>query len=57
MIGLRINGEESGIGARNGLRIADLVELIKASIDPAHMITRIVVDGQELEESDWTRVV
>ena len=57
MVSVLINGSESGI-AGNGLsRLAELVELIKASIDPDHMITSILVDGRELSDSEWGSAV
>lgn len=53
MTSVIINGQESGI-TRSGLNtVADLIELIKASIDPEHMITGITLDGRELSDADW----
>ena len=49
-----INGQESGISAQGMPKLIDLVELIKNSIDPEHMITAILIDGRELEDDDWT---
>jgi hypothetical protein len=49
-----INGEESGIDGGALPHMADLIELIKASIDPEHMITSLLIDGRELGEADWT---
>ena len=54
MVAVRINGQESGVGGGAPLKVADLVELIKASIDPEHMITSILIDGRELADEDWT---
>jgi hypothetical protein len=48
-----INGNESSINAMGLPKIADVVELIKASIDPAHMITELLLDGKELADNDW----
>ena len=53
MVSVRINGEDSSVGGNDNLKVADLIELIKASIDPAHMITNIRLDGRELEDQDW----
>ena len=53
MVGVYINGQESSIKGESVPRVVDLVELIKANIDPAHMITRILLDGRELEEKEW----
>lgn len=54
MVSVRINGQESQIKADGLPRVSDLVELIKASIDPNHMITGILVDGKDLQDDDWT---
>jgi len=48
-----INGEESEIQGVGLPKVADLIELIKSSIDPEHMITSILIDGRDLAESDW----
>src|SRR4051812_26968358 len=53
MTQIRINGEESGVKGTPGLRVVDLVELIKTNIDPDHMITNILLNGRELEEKEW----
>ena len=53
MVSVRINGTDSSIGANNDLKIADLIELIKASIDPEHMITGIMLDGRDLSDDEW----
>lgn len=53
MVSVRINGEDSQIAGNSVPRIVDLIELIKAHIDPDHMITRILLNGRELEEAEW----
>ena len=53
MVSVRINGEESSFTQAESLKVADLIELIKASIDPDHMITGILLDGKDLEDHDW----
>lgn len=53
MVSVRINGEDSSIPGGSVPRVVDLVELIKAHIDPEHMITRIRLNGKELEEKEW----
>jgi hypothetical protein len=53
MVAVRINGEDSTIGNGGPLKIAELVELIKASIDPSHMISSILLNGKELSDEDW----
>ena len=49
-----INGQDSSVRGDGLPKIADVVELIKASIDPEHMITGILINGKELQEQDWT---
>lgn len=53
MISVRINGEDSPLRTEGLLKIADIVELIKANIDPDHMITAILLNGKELQDDDW----
>lgn len=53
MVSVRINGEDSPIVGTSVPRIVDLIELIKSQIDPDHMITRILLDGRELDEAEW----
>ena len=52
-----INGQESGINPAGLNTMAELIELIKGTIDPEHMITDILLDGKGLEESDWSASV
>ena len=49
-----VNGSPSQIRSEGLVRMSELVELVKSWIDPEHMITRIVIDGREFEENDWT---
>ncbi|MCB0318219.1 MAG: hypothetical protein KDD56_05640 [Bdellovibrionales bacterium] len=53
MVSILINGDESGISGEGLPKFADLVELIKSTIDPDHMITSILVNGKELADDDW----
>lgn len=55
MVSVRVNGDDSSLGGNPAIKFADLVELIKASIDPAHMITSIRLDGRELDEGEWSK--
>lgn len=57
MVSVRINGSESGIVGNDLSRLTELVELIKASIDPEHMITSIQVNGRELSDAEWSSTV
>jgi len=54
MVEVRINGETSNIKSDGLPRMSDLVELIKGWIDPDHMITSILLNGKDLEDTDWT---
>ena len=54
MVSVRINGEEAALRADSLGSISEVIELIKASIDPAHMITNIVLNGNELSDADWS---
>src|SRR4051812_18524813 len=53
MITVRINGENAPLKTDGLGKIADIVELIKANIDPEHMITGILLNGKELSDEDW----
>ena len=53
MVAVRINGEDSSVRGDGLPRVTDLVELIKSVIDPDHMITGILVNGRDLDESEW----
>lgn len=53
MVTVRINGEQAPIRSEGLGKITDLIELVKTTIDPDHMITGILVDGRELSEQDW----
>ena len=55
MIRVRVNGMESTIRGEGFPKLADLVELVKASIDPDHMITAIRIDDRDLDDDDWSR--
>jgi hypothetical protein len=57
MLKIRINSEFTDIDATDVARFADLVELIKASIDPEHMITFIQIDGREVTDDEWVKSV
>ena len=54
MVSVRINGEDAALKADGLGSIAEVIELIKASIDPEHMITNLNLNGKELAESDWS---
>jgi len=54
MITVKVNGEDSSIKPNGLPKIADIVELIKSSIDPDHMITGILLNGEELKEGEWS---
>jgi hypothetical protein len=54
MTNVRINGEEAPIQVQGLNSFGDMIELVKSTIDPDHMITGILVDGEELSDEDWT---
>ena len=54
MTAVRINGKETPINTAGVQKMTDLIELIKALIDPEHIITNLFLDGRELEEQEWT---
>lgn len=54
MIAVRVNGEQTTVASQAATKIADLIELIKATIDPDQMIVKVLLDGRDLEEKDWT---
>lgn len=53
-VSIVINGEQSDLHTTGLSGMGDLVELIKASIDPDHMITGIFMNGREFEDKDWS---
>jgi hypothetical protein len=53
MFRVRINGQFTDFDMSAIRRFTELVELIKASIDPEHMITQILLDGRELNDEEW----
>lgn len=53
MVSVRINGEDAALRADGLGSISEVIELIKASIDPEHMITNIFLNGNELSDADW----
>ena len=55
MLRVLINGEEAQLDTSNVPRFSDLIELIKANIDPDHMITAILMDGREVTDDEWFR--
>ena len=53
MRAILVNGKDAGINADGLTNMAEVVELLKSMIDPEHMITSILLDGQELSDADW----
>lgn len=53
MVRVKIDGQEElqDIGSTNTM--ADLVELVKAHIDPDSIITSLKLEGRELADADW----
>jgi hypothetical protein len=54
---IKINGEATTLATNVAMRFTDLVELIKSSIDPEHMITSIQIDRRELSDEEWSMTV
>lgn len=57
MLRVLINGDEAQLDVSSVPRFSDLIELIKANIDPDHMITAILLDGREVTDDEWFRNV
>ncbi len=52
-----INGKYVDISLTHVPQFTDLLELIKAQIDPEHMITAITIDGRDLTDEEWSGAV
>lgn len=57
MVSVLVDGEEHFAGQSGARSMDELIELVKASIDPDAMITGVLLSGQKLSEQDWTRPV
>lgn len=57
MIRISINGSETPFNLSGIQRITDLIELIKAVIDPSHMISRIFFNERELQDHEWNGTI
>lgn len=53
MLQVRINGQQSPMNGATLPRMTDMIELIKSSIDPEHMIISLQINGSDMAESDW----
>lgn len=53
MVSIVINGVETPLKTQGLQKVTDLVELIKSSIDPEHMITNLLVNGEDMSEEMW----
>lgn len=53
MARVTVNDQQVEIDCSKLGKLADLVELVKATIDPEHMITGITISGREVEDADW----
>ena len=54
MVSVRINGTEAPIRSEGLARMPELIELVKSWIDPEHMITHLLIEGREFEDTDWS---
>jgi len=50
---IRINGQETPFNVSGISKVTDLIELIKAVIDPDHMISAFLLNGKELQDHEW----
>jgi hypothetical protein len=57
MMRVTINGGYVELSLANVTQFADLLELIKAQIDPEHMITALTIDGRDLTDEEWSGTV
>ncbi len=53
MLQIRLNGQSAPLRADTLPKITDVVELIKGSIDPAHIITGLRINGRDLTDAEW----
>jgi len=53
MFQIQLNGKSSGLQSKTMPRMTDVVELIKSSIDPAHIITVLRINGRDLTDAEW----
>lgn len=53
MLQIQLNGQQSGLRAAALPRMTDVVELIKNSIDPQHIITDLKINGRDMTEAEW----
>ena len=54
MVQVRVNGQALSIPVERLNTFADLIELVKSSIDPEHMVTVISLDGRDLRDEEWS---
>jgi hypothetical protein len=50
---IRVNGVDTALATDGSMRFTDLIELIKASIDPDHILTGIFIDEGEVSDTQW----
>lgn len=53
MASVKINGQDASLNISGIDKLSELVELVKAIIDPEQMISSIAVDGRDLEDHEW----
>jgi hypothetical protein len=53
MVQVRVNGQGLGLPVERVQTFADLIELVKSSIDPEHMVTEILLDGRDMRDEEW----
>lgn len=53
MVHVKVNGQPFAIPVERLSTFADLIELVKSSIDPEHMVTQILLDGRDMRDEEW----
>ena len=53
MLQIQLNGQHTALKASTLPRMTDVVELIKNSIDPTHIISGLKINGRDMTEAEW----
>lgn len=53
MLQIRLNGNSAPLRADTLPKLTDVIELIKGSIDPQHIITGLRINGRDLTDAEW----
>lgn len=52
---IKINGEFIEVPLEGVSKISDLLELLRAYIDPEHIVVAVSLNGRELTDSEWNK--